>query len=74
MKKKYKRKIKFHKKYIKLVLKRKFFIQNQNNNSNVLLFSGKILSKYESILKASGFFYIIKLVDLFYVTKNVFKK
>ncbi len=62
-KKKYKRKTKFHKKYTKLVLKRIFFIQNPNNNTDVLLFSGRIF------IKANGL-YNVKLGKLVYVRKN----
>jgi proton translocating ATP synthase F1 alpha subunit len=72
-KKKYKRKTKFHKKYTKLVLKRKFFIQNPNTNTDVLLFSGRILSKYDGIIKANGL-YNVKLGELVYVRKNVNNK
>ena len=60
MKKKYK-KNKFHKNYTKLLLKRKFFIQNPNIITDVLLFCGRILSKYDGIIKANGL-YNVKLI------------
>ncbi len=61
MKKKYK-KNKFHKNYTKLLLKRKFFIQNPNIITDVLLFCGRILYKYDDgIIKANGL-YNVKLI------------
>ena len=72
-KKKYKRRNKFHKKYTKLLLKRKFFIQNPNNITDVLLFCGRILSKYDGIIKANGL-YNVKLGELVYIRKFFNKK
>ena len=47
-----------------------FIIKNPNTNTDVLIFSGRILSKYEGIVKANGL-YNVNLVELVYVRKNV---
>jgi len=67
-KRRFSRKVKFHKNYYKKVLNKKFFINNPQLNKEALLFSGKILSKYDGIIKANGL-YNVKLGEIVYVIK-----
>ena len=67
-KKRFNRKIRFHKNYVKKTISRKFLINNPQINKELLLFSGKILSKYDGIIKANGL-YNVKLGEIVYVLK-----
>lgn len=68
-KKKYKRINHFHVKYTNVILNKKFFIKNPAVNKEGLLFSGRILSKYDGIIKANGL-YNVKLGEIVYVIKS----
>jgi F0F1-type ATP synthase alpha subunit len=59
----------FHIPYTKEILKKNFFIKNPSINKNGLLFSGKILSKYDGIIQANGL-YNVKLGEIVYVIKT----
>ena len=72
-KKKYKRNLNFHKNFTRVVIRQNFFIKNPNINVDVLIFSGKILSKYDGIIKANGLFNV-KLGELVYVRKIINNK
>jgi proton translocating ATP synthase F1 alpha subunit len=68
-KKKYKRINNFHINFTSLIVNKKFFIKNPSVNKEGLLFSGRILSKYDGIIKANGL-YNVKLGEIVYVIKS----
>lgn len=68
-KKKYKRINNFHVSFTNIILNKKFFIKNPAVNKEGLLFSGRILSKYDGIIKANGL-YNVKLGEIVYVIKS----
>ena len=57
-----------HKNYQTKILNKRFFLNNPILKKESLLFSAKILSKYDGIIKANGLF-SVKLGEIVYVIK-----